>query len=59
MGSSALKVSLVEFQQVYHKAHEGTIKKLMIEKINVIADSWDESINGNLFTIKLAEDIAD
>ena len=62
MGSSSLKVSLLEYSAVNNtkrKAKSKGVKKKLMESVNVIAEAWDESVNGQLFTIRLAEIIAD
>jgi molecular chaperone DnaK (HSP70) len=61
MGSTGLKVSLAQFQAVNNTKRKArtTVKKKLMEQVTVLAESWDESVNGNLFTIRLAETIAD
>jgi len=35
------------------------VRKKLIEHVKVLAEAWDENINGHIFTIRLAEMIAD
>jgi len=49
MGSSSLKVSLIEYLAVNNtkrKARSKGAKRKLIESVNVIAEAWDESVNG-------------
>ena len=59
LGSSSLKASLVEYIAIENNNTLTMEKNPQIETVNVLAEAWDESVNGYQFTIRLSEIIAE
>lgn len=57
LGSTSLKVSLVEFSM--ENSTEKNEKNKKYESFTVLADAWEENVNGYLFDINLAKWLAD
>ena len=57
LGATALKVALVEFKM--ENSTEKHEKNKKYESFNVIADAWDDNVNGVLFDLNLARHLAD